>query len=144
MEKKSYYCIGYVLMTSKSYSEKLMSASVQYAQSSELGVALTPAAQQRVLAYLDQHHYQNLRLSVKKTGCSGFAYVMDYVNTPQSDDLVFPLAANRVVCVEKASYPYLKGITVDYVKQGVHAKFVFQNPNQTAQCGCGESFSVEK
>jgi iron-sulfur cluster assembly protein len=121
-----------------------MSVSVQSAQSLELGIHVTPAAEKRILTYLTEQRVQNLRLSVKKTGCSGFSYVMDYVQAPQSDDLVFPLTSDRVICVEKASYPYLKGITMDYVKQGIHSKFVFQNPNQTGECGCGESFSVEK
>lgn len=119
-----------------------MTASVQHVPHSEGGVVLTAAAQQRVLAYLTEHCHQHLRLSVKKTGCSGFAYVMDYVNTPLANDLQFPLTQDRSVCVEKASYPYLRGVVVDYVKQGIQAKFVFQNPNQTGQCGCGESFSV--
>lgn len=121
-----------------------MSTPVQYAPSSNLGIVLTLAAQQRVLSYLEAHHHQNLRLSVKKTGCSGLSYVLDYVDAPQSDDVIFPLTTDRLVCVEKASYPFLKGLTVDYVKQGLQSKFVFQNPNQTGQCGCGESFSVEK
>lgn len=121
-----------------------MSATVEYVPQSEGNIVLTPAAQQRVLAYLTEHCYQHLRLSVKKTGCSGFAYVMDYVNTPSANDLVFPLTEDRVVCVEKASYPYLRGVVVDYIKQGIQAKFVFQNPNQTGQCGCGESFSVSE
>ena len=121
-----------------------MSVSIQSAQSLELGIHVTAAAEQRIVTYLEENLYQNLRLSVKKTGCSGLAYVMDYVQAPHGDDLVFPLTTERFICVEKASYPYLKGLTMDYVKQGIHSKFVFQNPNQTGECGCGESFSVEK
>lgn len=121
-----------------------MSVSIQNPQAETLGIHVTPAAEQRILSYLQAHHHQNLRLSVKKTGCSGFSYVMDYVQNPEQDDLVFPLQGKHVICVEKTSYPYLKGLTMDYVKQGIQAKFVFQNPNQTGECGCGESFSVEK
>lgn len=121
-----------------------MSVSIQTAQSLELGVHVTPAAEQRIVAYLIEHRHQHLRLSVKKTGCSGFSYVMDYVQASQSDDITFPLTTDRIICIEKSSYPYLKGLTIDYVKQGIQAKFVFQNPNQTGECGCGESFSVEK
>lgn len=121
-----------------------MSVSIQSAQSLELGIHVTDAAEQRIVTYLKEHQHRNLRLSVKKTGCSGLSYVMDYVEAPHQDDLTFPLTTDRLICVEKASYPYLKGLTMDYVKQGIHSKFIFQNPNQTGECGCGESFTVEK
>ncbi len=121
-----------------------MSVLIQSANDLNLGIRLTVAAEQRIVAYLEKHQVSHLRLSVKKTGCSGLAYVMDYVQTPHHDDVIFPLIAERLICVEKASYPYLKGLTLDYVKQGIQSKFVFQNPNQTGECGCGESFSVEK
>ena len=56
--------------------------------------------------------------------------------------MVVPLADDHLVCIDKSSYPYLKGMHVDYVKQGLNYKFIFNNPNQTGQCGCGESFTV--
>ena len=121
-----------------------MSDSVQYSATTQQGIYTTPAAMQRILTYLEQHHFQHLRLSVKKTGCSGYAYVMDYVQTPDANDLVFPLQQDRLICVEKSSYPFLKGVTMDYIKQGIQAKFVFNNPNQAGECGCGESFSIKE
>jgi iron-sulfur cluster assembly protein len=121
-----------------------MSVSIQNPNNIELGIQVTSAAEQRILHYLASNNAQNLRLSLKKTGCSGWSYVMDYVQAPKSDDVIFPLQGDHHICVDKASYPYLKGLTMDYVKQGLIAKFVFQNPNQTGECGCGESFSVEK
>jgi iron-sulfur cluster assembly protein len=54
-----------------------------------------------------------------------------------------PLDNTLFVCIDKASFPYLNGIALDYVKQGLNQKFVFNNPNQTGQCGCGESFTVD-
>lgn len=122
----------------------IMSNPVQYVSSKQQGIYTTPAAEQRILTYLEQHHFQHLRLSVKKTGCSGYAYVMDYVQTPNPDDLTFPLQQDRLICVEKTSYPYLKGVIMDYVKQGIQAKFIFINPNQAGECGCGESFSIKE
>ncbi len=110
----------------------------------DAGIRLTPAAEQRVMSYLTQHHHHSLRLSVKKTGCSGLSYVLDYVDAPMENDVVFPITAEHSVCIEKASYPYLKGLEMDYVKQGLNSKFVFQNPNQTGQCGCGESFTINE
>lgn len=106
-------------------------------------VKLTAAAESRVLSYLDEHHHKGLRLSVKKTGCSGLSYVLDYTDVPLKDDVVMVLANDYFVSIDKASYPYINGVEIDYVKQGVNQKFVFNNPNQTGQCGCGESFTVE-
>ena len=120
-----------------------MGSIVQLSNPSESGIRLTQAAIQRIEAYLAQHHYQSLRLSVKKTGCSGLSYVIDYVLAPLPADIVVPLTTPYSICIEKASYPYLKGLEMDYVKQGLNTKFVFNNPNQKGQCGCGESFTVD-
>ncbi|PJD90680.1 MAG: iron-sulfur cluster assembly accessory protein [Legionella sp.] len=117
---------------------------VQQSAKSDAGIQLTLVAQQRVISYLTQHHHYSLRLSVKKTGCSGLSYVLDYVDAPLTTDVVFPLTSEHSVCIEKASYPYLKGLEMDYVKQGLNSKFVFKNPNQTGQCGCGESFTINE
>jgi len=122
----------------------MTNTTVQYAETSDQGIRLTTAASQRILNYLTEHQHHHLRLSVKKTGCSGLSYVLDYVEAPIADDLVFPITPEHAICVEKASYPYLKGLEMDYAKQGLNAKFVFQNPNQSGQCGCGESFTVNE
>lgn len=107
-------------------------------------IYFTEAAVKHVVAYLQKKtEHKGVRLSVKKTGCSGFSYVIDYVLAPLEGDLVFPLTENYVVCIDNASYPFLKNMKVDYEKQGLNSKFVFHNPNQTGQCGCGESFTVE-
>lgn len=84
-----------------------------------------------------------LRLGIKKTGCSGLAYVVDYVDHSNADDLVFPQDEVLSVFVDNNSFPYVQGTQIDYVKQGVNAQFKFYNPNETAACGCGESFTVE-
>ncbi|QRN04305.1 iron-sulfur cluster assembly accessory protein [Legionella sp. MW5194] len=121
-----------------------MSGVVQYEASSETGVNLSEAAKNHVLSYLNrQTNCRGIRFSVKKTGCSGLAYVVDYVETPQSSDIVLPLTDQYQIYIDKGSYPFLKGMAIDYVKQGLNAKFVFNNPNQTGACGCGESFTVE-
>lgn len=122
-----------------------MSDVMQYSSNSTPVVQLSEAAIKRVLSYMTtQDGCKAVRLSVKKTGCSGLSYVIDYVKAPQDADIVLPLTDACVICVDKASYPYLKGIHIDYVKQGLNQKFVFNNPNQTGQCGCGESFTVDE
>lgn len=83
-------------------------------------------------------------MSVKKTGCSGLSYVVDYVKEPSEGDMIASLSKDYLVCVDKTSYPFLKNMQVDYVKQGLNYKFIFNNPNQTGQCGCGESFTVSQ
>lgn len=107
-------------------------------------VSLTETAKRHLLACLQEEGgSRGVRLSVKKTGCSGLSYVVDYVPAPQEHDIVQNLDEQYLICIDQASYPVLKGMSIDYVKQGLNQKFVFSNPNQTGQCGCGESFTVD-
>lgn len=108
-------------------------------------ITFSEAAMRHIMSYLaKQGQSKGIRLSVKKTGCSGLSYVIDYVKAPLTDDIIISLTNEYLACIDKKSYPYLKGMHVDYVKQGLNYKFVFENPNQTGQCGCGESFTVEE
>lgn len=120
-----------------------MSEVVQYVTSNAPAITLSKAAIDHVLSYLaKQSHSRGVRFSVEKTGCSGLSYVVGYVETPLAEDIVLPLVDDYLICIDKSSYPKLQGMHVDYVKQGLNYKFVFNNPNQTGQCGCGESFMV--
>ena len=121
-----------------------MSEVMHYASNETPAVRVTDAAKNRLLSYMTtQENCKVVRLSVKKTGCSGLSYVIDYVPTPMEHDIVSNLTNDCLISIDKSSYPYLKGIEMDYVKQGLNHKFTFNNPNQTGQCGCGESFTVE-
>ncbi|KTD49129.1 Fe-S cluster assembly protein [Legionella quinlivanii] len=109
-----------------------------------MGISLSEAAIKHLLSYLKtQAGSKGVRFSVKKTGCSGLSYVVDYVNETVEDDASFPLNSDYQIYIDRKSYPYLKGMQIDYVKQGLNSKFIFNNPNQTGQCGCGESFTVD-
>ena len=122
-----------------------MSEVIKHSSSTTPSVSWSEAAKDRLLAYMaTQGDCKAVRLSVKKTGCSGLSYVIDYVNAPMENDIVLVLADDCSICIDKSSYSYLKGIHIDYVKQGLNQKFVFNNPNQTGQCGCGESFTVDE
>lgn len=82
-----------------------------------------------------------LRLGVKKSGCSGYAYVLDYVDDTQENDQIFDSAGVKIV-VNEADLPALQGIEIDYKREGLNAAFKFNNPNVKGTCGCGESFAV--
>ncbi len=121
-----------------------MSEVLQHSSCSTPSIHLTESALQRFLKLLhEQANCSGVRLSVKKTGCSGLSYVIDYVKEPIASDINLPLAEPFCLYIDKVSYPYLNGMQIDYVKQGLNQKFVFNNPNQTGQCGCGESFTVD-
>lgn len=121
-----------------------MSEVVQHISSSKSKVTLTSAATNHLLNYLNKEkQYQGVRISVKKTGCSGLSYVVDYVDDFREQDVVVALNEQYNLYIDKASYPFLKGMNIDYVTQGLNSRFIFDNPNQTGQCGCGESFTVD-
>ena len=86
-------------------------------------------------------HGVGLRLAVRKTGCSGFAYVVNYADEIHPEDAVFEARGVKVV-VDPLSLPLIDGTLVDFVKQGLNEAFKFQNPKAKGECGCGESFNV--
>ena len=82
-----------------------------------------------------------IRLGVKTTGCSGLAYVLEYVDTPTNEDMSF-VSQNTHVFVDPKSLVYIEGTIVDYTRQGLNEGFEFTNPQVKDSCGCGESFRV--
>jgi iron-sulfur cluster assembly protein len=107
-----------------------------------MSISLTQAAADRVQSFIAARGKGlGLRLGVRKTGCSGFAYVVNYADHSVANDLVFEDRGVKVF-VDPESLPLIKGTTVDFVKQGLNEAFRFHNPNIKGECGCGESFSV--
>jgi len=105
-------------------------------------ITLTDRAADRVRNYLAQRGAGiGLRLGIKKTGCSGFAYVVNYADEIADDDVVFEADDVKVV-VDRQSLDVIDGTEVDYVREGLNEAFRFRNPNATGECGCGESFSI--
>ncbi len=82
-----------------------------------------------------------LRLGVKKSGCSGFAYVLDIAQEILESDTIFESYGAKLL-VDAESLPFLEGTELEYVKEGLGHVFKFKNPNVKNQCGCGESFAV--
>ena len=107
-----------------------------------MAISLTPAAADRVQSFLARRgHGMGLRLSIKKTGCSGFAYVVNYADDVGAADVVFEDRGVKVI-VDRESLGYIDGTEVDFIKQGLNEAFRFRNPNVKGECGCGESFTV--
>ena len=107
-----------------------------------MAISLTESAAERVRGYLEQRgHGVGLRLGIKKTGCSGYAYVIDYADDINPGDVVFDVLDVKVI-VDNDSLQLIDGTQVDFVKEGINEAFKFRNPNVKGECGCGESFSV--
>jgi iron-sulfur cluster assembly protein len=83
----------------------------------------------------------SVRIGIKRTGCSGYAYTFDYADGPPGDDHIVEEHGIRIR-IGADAVPVLAGTTLDYVRDGLNEKFVFQNPNAGDACGCGESFSL--
>lgn len=107
-----------------------------------MAISLTEPAAERVRDYLDNRGSGiGLRIGVKKTGCNGFAYVVNYADAVNDDDAVFEDGGVTVV-VDRESLALIDGTEVDFVKEGLNEAFRFRNPNISGECGCGESFSI--
>jgi len=107
-----------------------------------MAVTLTKSAADRVLTFITERgHGVGLRLGIRKTGCSGYAYVVNYAEEIAPGDKVFESQGVRVV-VDADSLSLLDGTEVDFVRHGFSEAFRFRNPNVRGECGCGESFNV--
>lgn len=105
-------------------------------------ITLTESAATRVSKFIaNRGKGLGLRLGVKTNGCSGMAYVMEFVDDLQAEDTVFESLGVKVV-VDPKALVYLDGTEVDYAREGLNEGFKFTNPNEKARCGCGESFTV--
>jgi iron-sulfur cluster assembly protein len=112
-----------------------------------MAITMTDAAASRVKTFLDNRGKGiGLRLGVKTTGCSGMAYVLEFVDQLNDEDEVFEhrvMADNSVkIIIDPKSLVYLDGTELDFVKEGLNEGFQFNNPNVKDECGCGESFTV--
>ena len=107
-----------------------------------MAVTMTEAAAERVKKFLQSRGKGiGLRLGVKTSGCSGMAYVLEFVDETQGDDEVFNIAGVNII-VDSKSLIYLDGTELDFVKEGLNEGFKFNNPNKTGEWGCGESVTV--
>jgi iron-sulfur cluster assembly protein len=107
-------------------------------------ISLTEKAKEKIKQTLAKRGKGvGIRIGVKTTGCSGMAYVLEYVDKYESEVGVTNHAQpDFVVLVDKKHEVYLDGLTMDWVRNGLNEGFDFQNPNERDRCGCGESFRV--
>jgi iron-sulfur cluster assembly protein len=107
-----------------------------------MGISMTQAAADHVAKFLaNRGKGVGIRLGVRTSGCSGMAYVLEFADALESDDLVFEDHGVKVI-VDPKSMLYLEGTELDYTREGLNEGFKFRNPNVKDACGCGESFNV--
>ena len=105
-------------------------------------ITLTDPARTKIQKLVQTKGYAGIRLGVKTTGCSGLAYVLEYVKAYEPDDSTINYAQNEFcVIVDKKHDVYLQGTQVDYVRQGLNEGFDVTNPIERDRCGCGEIFT---
>lgn len=107
-----------------------------------MSISLTNVAAERVHRFLEQEGGVALRVGVRKTGCSGWAYVVALAEEITPQDHLFEDQGVKMV-VDPESLPIIDGSTIDFVTEGLNRTFQFLNPNATEACGCGESFTIQ-
>jgi len=105
-------------------------------------ISLTEQAAKKVKLQIQKRGQgDGIRIGVRTTGCSGLAYVLEYVDAVDEHDQLFEsLGVN--VYIDPKSLAYIQGLEMDWVRNGLNEGFEFRNPNERDRCGCGESFRV--
>ena len=107
-----------------------------------MAISMTEAAAKHVQRSLEgRGKGEGIRLGVRTTGCSGLAYVLEFVDELAAEDLVFESHGVKVI-IDPKSLVYLDGTELDFTREGLNEGFKFNNPNVRGECGCGESFNV--
>jgi len=109
-----------------------------------VSIQLTENAAKRIQQQLKERgRGAGLRVGIKASGCSGYAYLLDFADQAGPDEVAFESHGSKVF-VARDTLPMLDGLVVDFRREGLNEVFKFENPNAEALCGCGESFSVQK
>ncbi|MCG7498595.1 iron-sulfur cluster assembly protein IscA [Vibrio sp. Of7-15] len=107
-----------------------------------MAITMTEAAADRVRTFLENRGKGiGLRLGVRTSGCSGMAYVLEFVDELNEEDQTFEEHGVSII-IDPKSLVYMDGTELDFVKEGLNEGFQFNNPNVKGECGCGESFNV--
>ncbi|MCP5162635.1 MAG: iron-sulfur cluster assembly accessory protein [Hahellaceae bacterium] len=109
----------------------------------EAGISMTETALRHIQKELAKHPESNgIRLFLQTSGCSGYMYETQLASAPEGDDESILIGENVTLYVPRKDLAVLKGTRIDFVTRGLNSMFLFENPNATGECGCGESFSV--
>ena len=107
-------------------------------------ITISEVGAERVTNYLENRGKGlGLRVQIRTTGCSGYAYQLEFVDELNDDDTIF-VSNNIKIVVDKKSLVMIDGTALDYKTEGINSGFVFKNPWEDATCGCGESFTLKK
>ncbi len=105
-------------------------------------ISLTELAARKISQQLERRGKGlGIRIGVKTTGCSGYAYALEYVDEPTTEDMSF-VSHGIHIFVDPKSLVFVDGLTMDWKRNGLNEGFDFVNPNERDRCGCGESFRV--
>ena len=105
-------------------------------------IKVTDAAAKKIKQNLEKRGKGfGIRVGIRTTGCSGLAYVLEYVDAFEPGDVAMADNYTNII-VDKKSLPVVDGMTIDYVRQGLNEGFEFINPNEKDRCGCNESFRI--
>jgi iron-sulfur cluster assembly protein len=108
-----------------------------------MSIHLAPAALERIRGFLSADESAiGLRFGVRRTGCSGWGYLIELARGQGEGDTTFEQDGVRIL-VDPDSLALVDGTRIDFLKQGLNEQFVFENPNVSAECGCGESFTTD-
>jgi iron-sulfur cluster assembly protein len=108
-----------------------------------MSIQITDSARQRMSSFLDRDTAaRGVRFGVRRTGCSGFGYVVELASEVGEGDQVIEVDGVPLV-IDAESLPLVDGTVIDFRREGLNTTFVFHNPNATGECGCGESFTVD-
>lgn len=105
-------------------------------------IAVTDRAQLHISEQLKNSGASQVRLGVKESGCNGFMYTLDFVDTPSKADIEIQVSPTLALVVSNDDIALVGGTEIDLVTEGLNTALRFKNPNAESHCGCGESFSI--
>ncbi len=129
-------------MTIETFDPSSSGAADKLATTNSQQVCMTKSAMTHIRKLLKNSNAIGVRIGVKKSGCSGFKYDIEFVTTALNEDTCFQIADDIALYVPTEYLEMLQGTEVDFATEGLNSTIKFNNPNAKDLCGCGESFSV--
>lgn len=119
--------------------------TIEKFDSKKVAITVSDSAKKHYLKEIKKASGKAIRLFTKRAGCSGFMYKSEVINEKRDDDLNAYVDSEINIYIQQKSAPYLNGIIIDFVELSLgQCQITYENPNESARCGCGESFMVEE